>query len=1092
MRTSPSSGPVREISRPSILAEQERLIVLSNVPPERSAERLTLRHTWRPWTRFRIGPVFSSVGVCLRCKLRIAARIALPLMVLSGMAELSYAQEVDATWASTPITSDWNTAENWRPTQGPLIVPTGTATFSLLSPIKSITFSALSTSVGALSFTEPDYSFTLAGAGGRELQVTGDGIQAATTAVAPSFDVSNGALHFINSSTAGLANISVENTSNVTFNLEDRTSQGSAKAGTAIITAGIAGSADDGTGGFVQFFGHSTADHAAITAFVGSNIEFHDSSSAGNATLIVGNPTLPVGATDNGFLFFNDTATAGHANITVNPGGDLDFSDPFFGGGTATAGNATITSLGTITGPGGTIEFHDRGTAGTATITTTSNFTTTNFFDTSTAENATINITPGHMNFFNNSSAGAASIHVDELGSVAFNDGSTAGTAKIIAGDMGSTDDFTGGFIFFEGNSTADHATITALGDSNIEFDNASSAGHATLTAGNATRPAGSDTNGFIFFSGTSTADHATIIVNEFAQLFFSPLFAGGGTATAGNANITNNADTSFFQGSTAGNATITTNAGGVTSFFGESTGGNATLVTNASGIVDISGLGTFPDGGSVANVPGMTAGSIAGAGTYDLGSKQLTVGSNNSSTIVSGTIKDGGAAGGVGGSLVKVGTGTLTIDGAGTYTGGTTVSGGALVVGDFANPSAALSGGGPISVGSGGTLGGYGGVIGDVTNSGVIASGSAAPGLSGSPMGAFTIKGNYTGVGGTMAINTVLGGDASPSDRLIISGGTASGNTIVHVTNVGGVGAETTNGIPVVNAISGATTTPGAFALPAGELRAGAFDYDLLRGGISGASPNDWFLRSDFVGAPTTPEPPVTPPVVLPIPPFPADPPPNPLPPGVAFPIIGPELATYGVVQPLARQLGLSILGTLDDRVGDTYEPDGCAVAPGVASAAAETSAVDLPTKKPAAVPTRKPGPAPCPLFSPSVWGRFFGQTIHNNYQAFADPSANGDLGGFQGGIDLLHGSLIAGQARRARRPLWRLWRRARRRERPGHQSGGDGLCPQPHLDPMNLPTLVVGGRLLDAYRARRLVSRRRAARDLVLRLGQHPVRKA
>ncbi len=56
----------------------------------------------------------------------------------------------------------------------------------------------------------------------------------------------------------------------------------------------------------------------------------------------------------------------------------------------------------------------------------------------------------------------------------------------------------------------------------------------------------------------------------------------------------------------------------------------------------------------------------------------------------------------------------------------------------------------------------------------------------------------------------------------------------------------------------------------------------------------------------------------------------------------------------------------------------------------AAQTSAVDLPTRKPAAVPTKKPGPAPCPLFSPSVWGRFFGQTIHNNYQAFADPNAN------------------------------------------------------------------------------------------------------
>ena len=235
--------------------------------------------------------------------------------------------------------------------------------------------------------------------------------------------------------------------------------------------------------------------------------------------------------------------------------------------------------------------------------------------------------------------------------------------------------------------------------------------------------------------------------------------------------------------------------------------------------------------------------------GTFNLGSKQLTVGSLNTSTTVSGVIEDHrGESGDVGGSLVKVGTGTLTLTGVNPYTGGTTVSGGALVVGDFANPTAALSGGGPISVGSGGTLGGYGSVTGAVTNSGVIAPGSASQ-LSGSPMGAFTIKGNYAGAGGTMAINTVLGGDGSPSDRLVISGGTASGNTIVHVTNVGGVGAETTNGIPVVNAIDGATTAPGAFALPAGELRAGAFDYDLFRGGVSGASPNDWFLRSDFVG---------------------------------------------------------------------------------------------------------------------------------------------------------------------------------------------------------------------------------------------------
>jgi outer membrane autotransporter protein len=262
----------------------------------------------------------------------------------------------------------------------------------------------------------------------------------------------------------------------------------------------------------------------------------------------------------------------------------------------------------------------------------------------------------------------------------------------------------------------------------------------------------------------------------------------------------------------------------------------------------------------------------------------------------------------------------------------------------------------------------------------------------------------NYTGMGGGITLNTFLGGDGSPSDRLIINGGSATGSTAVTIHNTTGPGAETiANGILVVNATGGATTTPSAFTLANPELRAGSFDYDLFRGGVSGGSANDWFLRSTFIVPPIPPEPPIPP-----IPPIPPTPPPDPLPPGV-YPIIGPELATYGVVQPLARQLGLSILGTLDDRVGDTYEPDGCAVQP-----APEPSSVDLPTRK-NTLPTRKSAAAPCPLFSPSVWGRFFGQTINNRYQAFADPRASGNLGGFQGGIDLLRGPLIPGGYDRA-----------------------------------------------------------------------------
>ena len=111
MLTSPRT--VREISRSSILAEQGRLLAFPNVPPERSVERLALRHSLRPWTRFRLGRVFSSLGVCLRRKSQIAARVALPVIILSGMADLASAQN-DATW--TGIASpDWNTAVNWNP-----------------------------------------------------------------------------------------------------------------------------------------------------------------------------------------------------------------------------------------------------------------------------------------------------------------------------------------------------------------------------------------------------------------------------------------------------------------------------------------------------------------------------------------------------------------------------------------------------------------------------------------------------------------------------------------------------------------------------------------------------------------------------------------------------------------------------------------------------------------------------------------------------------------------------------------------------------------------------------------------------------------
>ena len=42
----------------------------------------------------------------------------------------------------------------------------------------------------------------------------------------------------------------------------------------------------------------------------------------------------------------------------------------------------------------------------------------------------------------------------------------------------------------------------------------------------------------------------------------------------------------------------------------------------------------------------------------------------------------------------------------------------------------------------------------------------------------------NYVGEGGQIRLNTYLAGDGSPSDRLVINGGTATGTTTVIPSN--------------------------------------------------------------------------------------------------------------------------------------------------------------------------------------------------------------------------------------------------------------------------------------------------------------------
>src|SRR5262245_13199318 len=270
---------------------------------------------------------------------------------------------------------------------------------------------------------------------------------------------------------------------------------------------------------------------------------------------------------------------------------------------------------------------------------------------------------------------------------ILFNNSATAGSLTAFSND---------GLIFFQSSATAGSGTFTNNGSifggngASTAFVDTSTAGNATFT-NNGGGPSGN--GGFTVFEGSSTADNATFTNT-----------GGGDDGTGGF--------TGFEGSSAADSATFFDNGGrggtaGAIFFEGVSTGGTAR--------VEVFGNGTSePTNGhldiSFHDAPGVMIGSIEGNGAVFLGANRLTVGSNNLTTTFSGVIQDGG--GGTGGSLTKMGNGKLTLSNASTYTGGTTLTKGTLLV---TNTTGSGTGTGAVQVNKG-TLGGTGIITGAVT----------------------------------------------------------------------------------------------------------------------------------------------------------------------------------------------------------------------------------------------------------------------------------------------------------------------------------------------------------------------------------------
>jgi autotransporter-associated beta strand protein len=537
-----------------------------------------------------------------------------------------------------------------------------------------------------------------------------------------------------------------------------------------------------GTAGATEFFESGHAFQAVFDNYgspmtgwtgvypvPGGSTRFFDNSVA-ESGVFNNHPGLGQGVLGAGITFFYDDSTADHG---------------------------TFNNLGGVPGMqyGGATEFHNRATAGNAT------------FHNEVANGVTRNpLTAGNVRFYDDSTAGDATFHNKRGGgSTFFYDSSTAGDGHFFIEDTGAgfegyvgffgsskggTADFTinplcfSCGVLFRDTSNAEQAEIK-LEDSSqagVQFWNGASMGNANIEIGYA---------GGLDVRDQATAANATIRIRPGGTGSFN-----GGLATAGDANITLDGGTVsgggggslFFSGGNAGNATINVNggtvpgAGGGQIHFGSGANAGTATVIAGSGVAGAGGGGINLGGGTIASNARFTVGaggfvslpsggpievgSIEGAGTIQLGHNELRAGALNTSTTISGPII--GFA--TNPRLTKIGTGTLTLTGANTYIGLTTVDGGTLVI-NGSTP-------GSVQVNSGATLKGTGTIGGTVT---VNSGGTFAPGTS---PGTITVGGLVMTPDGTLDFEL---GDPTRDHIVISNNGNLSLAGTLNLSLIGG-----------------------------------------------------------------------------------------------------------------------------------------------------------------------------------------------------------------------------------------------------------------------------------------------------------------
>ncbi len=400
-----------------------------------------------------------------------------------------------------------------------------------------------------------------------------------------------------------------------------------------------------------------------------------------------------------------------------------------------------------------------------------------------------------------------------------------------------------------------------------------------------------SDGNSKINNSGTvqGSENGINVVDSAKADIINSGLLGGGGAAvmfaSSKNNSLVLNTGSSLIgdviSTGSAGNALSLVGSGSEDSnFVGLHDGdGFASVKMNGenwtlTGNLDIIGSGDSLQvnsgqltlAGAVAN-SGNTL--VAEAATLQLGNGQktatLTGSMTNNGTVIFNQGSDSTFATSIigSGNVEKVDANTLTLTGTNSYTGNTLLKSGTTLVAEGAtlgvadsdatltidNGAQFASAGevnNNIDILSGGILAAWNAVEGNATlrtsgvdtiNGNVTNSGTLLLSAADNSVGNnFTINGDYTGSAGSQIVmNSTLGEDSSPTDHLSITG-SSYGQSGVSIANIGGLGAQTVNGMEIVS-VSGSSEAQLTLSKP---VVAGAYEYGLYQ-----HDNGNWYLES-------------------------------------------------------------------------------------------------------------------------------------------------------------------------------------------------------------------------------------------------------